>query len=299
MPTNSAVRRGARSRAPHPVAAPNPVADSPDVERQIHLADASDQLASELKYIRGESDASMLSQRLRTPTRWLSFAERVERILENPELAGTLAILGAYNKNPNQFGPLLLSERLFHLIKKVEDRSDVLAKMPALDRPAAQVRAHFGEASIKCKELADLLRQGPLPFVAIGEHREGWQDGFESMGFPFLQCPDNSSGIVTFDHLLDSASSSYARLACRIPRAKQHRRPAKKKSKAKKEELRSLASQEISELFRLFVGSPYYEHVAIIAKLLSGLDTNADYVKKVAKRSSKQAAGDKVSRKRS
>jgi hypothetical protein len=96
---------------------------------------------------------------------------------------------------------------------------------------------------------------------------------------------------------LEKAALSAASLAQTITRARHHRRPAKKKEQAQKEELRSLASTKFEELLRTFLGRPHYEHVAKIARLVSGIPTDADYVKKVAKRGAlRSAAGDTISR---
>jgi hypothetical protein len=273
------------------------------------LADTSDQRKKELEWLSGDTEASLLSKKLRPTARLIDIAKRLKRIIKNHALDATLDLLDEHNRDQERIkneeqsrnkSSLLLSPYLFHVMKTVEDRWDVFAKMPALDRPAGEVRDHFDEASTKCKELADLLRRGPALFVALAEHRDGWEEVFESLGSSFLQSPDKSPAIVTFDRLLDHAASSHARLARRVARAKHHRRPAKKKAEAKNEELRSLIAREIEGIFRSFLGKPYYAQVAVVATLLSGLETDPGYVKKIAERSRKgRAARDKVSRNRS
>jgi hypothetical protein len=244
-------KSGYRTRLPRQKA----IADARNAEREV--VNASEQLKRELEWLHGDTDDSLLSKRLATPLdRWIRFAERIEQVLTNAEAAGTLAILEEHNKKNNQDNLFLLSPYLFCVIKTVEDRWDHLAKMPVLDRPFAEVRDHFYEASTKCKELADLLRRGPALFVALAEHREGWEEVLESMGSSFFQSPDKSPRTMTFDDLLDNAASSYARLARTVTRAKHNRRPAQKIAEAKNEELRSLIGREIESIFRLFLGRP-------------------------------------------
>jgi hypothetical protein len=239
------------------------------------------QLAREIEWLRGKTPASMLATRPNShpPDTWTGIAKRVEKVLRESSLAKLLAILEQHNRS--QKTPFLLGPHLFQVLWSVEAQRGTRQKMPALDRRPGEIRDHFKSASIKSKELADLLHKGPQPQAVLAQHRE--RDVFALiMACPILQGPSKSPTIVSLAWLLDSASRELDSMARQIPLAKQHRRI---KNKARQnDELRSLASGRLVNAFRERLKRPYYHHVAAIAALLSDLPTNADYVKKIERR---------------
>jgi hypothetical protein len=79
-----------------------------------------------------------------------------------------------------------------------------------------------------------------------------------------------------------------------VPRSKQNRRPAARASEAYADELRSRAAEFLVGVFRETLGHPYHAHVATIASIISGKQTDADFVKKVeARQSWPNSQGDK------
>jgi hypothetical protein len=74
-----------------------------------------------------------------------------------------------------------------------------------------------------------------------------------------------------------------------VPRPKQNRRPAAKASQAYAAELRSLTAEVFVRAFRQRLGRPHHAHIATIAAVASGIETDADFVKKVAGRRSRSS----------
>src|SRR5262249_33581922 len=97
--------------------------------------------------------------------------------------------------------------------------------------------------------------------------------------------------------LLDDAAASLDSIAHQISRAKSHRQPVKYGSAARQQELRLRAASFLAEVCRRALNHPYHSHVAVIATLLSGINTNADYVKKSERREPpRREPGDKTPR---
>lgn len=98
--------------------------------------------------------------------------------------------------------------------------------------------------------------------------------------FPALRS-DGGFTTRSLDELLDSGAALFDLMACKIARATKHRRPASKVSVAKRMELRSHAASVLVTRFRKELRRPYFGQVAIIAHLLSGVETDSEYVKKI------------------
>jgi hypothetical protein len=111
-------------------------------------------------------------------------------------------------------------------------------------------------------------------------------DAFGSiLPFPAIWGPGESPNIVALDWLLDRAAASIDSVTDTNIRAKLHRPPSERPSKAlHNQELRKLAASRLVRVFVEELGQPFYEHVAAVVTFLSGIDTEADYVKKLAKR---------------
>jgi hypothetical protein len=247
----------------------------------------SEQLAKEIEWLRGPPSVRTLA-----PDAWTSIANRVEKVLQNPALSELLDILDRHNRNEKR--PFLLGPYVFQIIQSVEERWAMRRKVPSLNQPPALVRARFETASRKSKELADLLRKGHQPSVALAGHRRERDAWRLVTPFPIIQGQGKSAVVISLDCLLERAAELLNSVAEKITRAKQHGRPAKMASNAQKEELRSRAVSVLTKVFLERLNQPYHRHVASVAELLSGLCTDADYVKKVAKRSARSVAGDKT-----
>jgi hypothetical protein len=183
--------------------------------------------------------------------------------------------------------PFLLAPQMFHIVRSVEERSTTRKEMPSLDQPPAEVRAHYKDASAKSRQLAALLRKNPQPHLVLGTRNKTSDALGLILPCQIIQAPGESPAIIPLDRLLDTAAASLDSVGEAITRAKRHSRPAKGPCMAQSEELRSLAASFLVKVFLDELGRPYHEHVAAIAQLLSGQTTNADYVKKAAKRSAR------------
>jgi hypothetical protein len=246
------------------------------------MTGAFDQLHAETRWLRGEMPGSFLAPRKNwRPSREITqTAERALEILQRHELAKFRAVLEKCNRGRGR--PFLLGPYLFQIIESVEERWAMLGRYPLLGRPAAEVRDHIRHVSTDAKALASLLRKGPQPHIALSARCDAW-DAFALMWrFPIIQSPSEAATIVPLDELLNSIARDLG--ACKIPRAKQHNQPAKKEKRARQHELRLLAASILVEVLRRELKHPYHNHVATIAEALSGISTDADYVKKVEKR---------------
>jgi hypothetical protein len=250
------------------------------------MAGTCDQLAAEKRWLRAEISPRIAALRTRSPPdQWTSIAQQVEELLQRPELAKLLAVLKQQNEGLN--APFLLGPYLFQVVSSIEERRDAQAKMPAIGRSAAEVREHLLMASAKSRDLAACLRKGPQPVVVLAPHSDCW-DAIALFDFPAIQGPSEFAAPVPLDQLLDKVAASLESMARKIPRAKQHRRPSKN------EALRSRTATVLVNVFRERLGHPYHNHVATIAGLLSGIPTDADYVKKVERRMRSRVAGDRL-----
>jgi hypothetical protein len=80
--------------------------------------------------------------------------------------------------------------------------------------------------------------------------------------------------IVAFTELIERTADWFGALADHVPRAKQFRHTGKGA-------LRVRAAEFLVGVFRKRLGHPYHAHVATIATIVSGIETDADFVKKV------------------
>jgi hypothetical protein len=276
------------------------------------MGDASSQLDEELKWLRGEpgSDkpaSSMLDPRLHPQEGWTKIVERVETVVKDRELSSFLNILQDHNSSrrstrrrrspfdriretsgpvrgdPVKLDQFLLAPYLFHIIHAVEARWETNAHWPALDRPPAKIRAHFEKISAEAKALASLLRKGPQPTVRLARSTQS-KRRLPFLVFAPLERQDDLPPTIPLDRLLDDAATAFRLMAGNIKRAKQHRRPGEKASVAKQMELRSHAASVLTQRFRDQLGHPYFNDVAIIVQLLSNVETDPEYVRKVEQR---------------
>jgi hypothetical protein len=248
------------------------------------MAGAPDQLDAETRWLRGKMPRSILAPRKnwRPSKEMTRTAEKALEILQHRELSKPLAVLEKFNSDSERKGPFLLGPYLFRVIRSVEQRQAIRAKHPLLGAPPAEVRDHFRQTSTDAKALANLLRKGPQPRVALAA-RHYARDAFEPL--PMVQSPGKAKIIVPLNELLHRVAASLDIAAQKITRAKLHNRLAKKKeSKARQYELRLLTASILVEAFRRELKHPHHNHVATITTVLSGISTDADYVKKVEKR---------------
>jgi hypothetical protein len=243
-----------------------------------------DQLAEERRWLRGEIPGSFLAPRgnWRPPPEWTAFAERVEQVLARPELRNVLRVLEERNRNRSKrANPFLLGPYLFSIIHRIEARREYRQQMPALGRRPAELRAHFQDASKKAKALARVVRKGPQPFTSLAA-RAHMTDAFKLFQpGPIIQSPKKQKSIVPLDRLLDEAAGSLDLLAENISR------PSARGS------VKSEAAGFLAITFRNVLKKPYHSEVATIVQVLTGKDTDEDYVKKIEKRWAATGRGQK------
>jgi hypothetical protein len=257
------------------------------------------QLATERQWLRGQLAGSLLApvaNRHPSPAS-VKIAERVEKILMRPELARFLSVLGRhnsdrFNRESRNVSPFLLGPQLFHIIRSVQARRTFLENMPALDRPSAEVRAHFKNVSAKAKALARLLRKGLQPTVQLAPHNSVGEAAPLFQVFPIFQSYTDNTMTMPLDRLLEDATTSFDLVAHNIGRAKKHRRPASNADATEQRDLRSRAVSVLLRTFRKWFARPYLVEVATIAQILSGIETDKEYVKKVDQRQRAQRDGD-------
>jgi hypothetical protein len=215
---------------------------------------AGGQLSAELQWLRGETEGSFLA--VQAPERWLRSAKRAKEIVQKPELADFLNLLEWHNADARR--PFLLGPYLVQVFLSSDERSETLERMPFLDQPRAAIRDDLRERAAKCKELAELLRKGP--HVVSTNPCYWW---------------------------LNQAAEEYRDLAERV-HSTQHRKSGKN---AKAQALRSRTASVLVAAFRQNLKRPYHGYVASLAEIISGIATDADYVKKIERSAS---LGDKV-----
>ena len=161
--------------------------------------------------------------------------------------------------------------------------------MPVLGRRPGETRTHFHEASAKARALARLVRKGPQPHIALAaDYVRELTTLFQPC--PILQSPNQSETTVTLDWLLEKAAASLDSAAKKIARTRQHRKPSANPTIDTQSELRRLAADILVTVFRTKLYYPYHSHVATIVTALTGIATNADYVKKIEKRNLRTSA---------
>jgi hypothetical protein len=211
-----------------------------------------------------------------------TIAKNIENILARPELANFIRTLErhncAANANRNR-SPFLLSPYLFHIFHSVEARTNFLATISALNRPAWKVRAHFRESSEKAKKLARLIRKGPQPTVILAPAKIRAAAALFQV-FSSISSSSKSASPAPLDRVLDDAAISFELAAKKITRAKQNR-PRSSGARIAQKELRSRAVLVLLPAFRERFSRPYFNIVAIMAELISSIETDAEYVKKI------------------
>jgi hypothetical protein len=269
------------------------------------VTDSSDQLEKELEWLRGETVRSpMFPHRTPPPPdRWIKIARCVERVLRDNSCARLLAILHKHNAKlqadslPSEKirpltspelhrkkEPFLLAFQLFHIVDSVEMRSDTRKSIGLSERTAAELQSHLLNASTKSKMLAALLRKDIQPRIVLAAQPDDYELYQTFLPLRIIHSDGNSASLVPLDELLDKVARSLDSIANRITRAPQNRRPSKRPKKAQKEELRSRIAGRLVKILCERLGRPCHGHVAAIAHLMTGVPTDADYVKKVAKR---------------
>jgi hypothetical protein len=257
----------------------------------IPKPDAFHQLTAEKCWLRGETPKSILAPRKNwnPPLEWIDIAERIEKVLAHRDLANFLRVLEKHNSN--RVTPFLLGPYLFHVIHSVEARKDYFQMMPALGRRPAELRAHLQAASAKAKTLARLVRKGPQPLIALAARDEVSEEGvnvFQPCGM--IQSPHELETIVPLNWLLENAAATLDSVAKEIPRATRHQKPASKAVDSERRELRRRGATVLATTFRREFNHFYHSHVATIVTVLTGIETDADHVKKVEKRERRAAA---------
>jgi hypothetical protein len=257
----------------------------------IPKADAFCQLAAEKEWLRGNTPGSMLARQANLPSSSREIAQRVESVLVRTELRNVLEVVATHNRNRpnrNRSSLFLLGPYLFNIIHSLEARSDTQLSMPALGWGNAELRAHYRKASANAKELARLVRKAPQPHIALAAHDEDREAFTPFLPCPIIQSPSQSETIVSLDRLLNDAAASIDSLTKKIRRAHQHR-------KVDRLQLRHLATCRLVIEFRNNLGRPYHTHVAKIVEALTGITTDADYVRKVDERNLRyQVKGQKL-----
>jgi len=255
----------------------------------IPNADAFCQLAAEKDWLCGKNQRSLFSPLVRDPPReWTDIAKHVEEVLARPELVKFLCVLEKHNSNllkqkvgaerKVRAAPFLLGYHLFYILLNVKQRKANLAKMPVLGQQPAEIRSHFHEAAAKAKALARLVRKGPQPPVALAaRHRP--TETIISLFEPcrMIRSPDRRKAIVSLDRLLDDAAASLEEVSGKISHTRWHRKTGRK-------QLRHWAIGRLASAFRERLNHPYHSHIATIVTVLTDIDTDEDYVKKIDKR---------------
>jgi hypothetical protein len=126
------------------------------------------------------------------------------------------------------------------------------------------------------RALARLLRKGPQPYVALAAHDDGREAATLFQPCSIVQSPHRSETVKPLAELLDTAAASLDSVPEKILRGQ--------RAKSRRTELQRLAASTLASRFRKELNSPYYAHVAAIVAALTGIDTDADYVKKIDKR---------------
>ena len=246
----------------------------------IPKARAFDQLAAEKRWLRGQR---VRRGDWRPPRQRIDIGKQVERILTCPELWKVIRALEGHNSDRST--PLLLAPHLFSIINSGEARRAIRQAMPVLGRAPAELRTHFQNASAKAKSLARLVRRGPQPLVALAvRDKEGDALFALFQPFPIIQSPNKREDTIPLDRLLSDAAAAFDEVSRKISPTWQHRKSTSKAKDAERLELTRLAASRLVTVFRTRLKHPYHSHVATIVTALTGITTDADYVKKIDKR---------------
>jgi hypothetical protein len=253
---------------------------------------ATAQLGVGIEWLAGRLPGSFLAMP-EVPPSMRDIAQRVEEIMRCPELLLFLTVVEQHNRRPHwepgrrlpQKDNFLLCPHLFQVLISVESRNELHQRLPVLDQPASEVRMHLLKAATDCKGLAALIRKGPQPGVALAGATSAnevlkvfapWSELFEA-------ADDSERQIVAFSDLIGRAAAWFDALATHVPRAAQNRHTGNGA-------LRVRAAEFLPGVFRKRLGQPHHAHVATIATIVSGIPTDADFVKKVEARQSEPSA---------
>jgi hypothetical protein len=158
------------------------------------------------------------------------------------------------------------------------------------------VRAHLKEVSAKCRALAKLILTGPQPRVVLaGETNANAALGAFAPWIELLEASDGSERqVVPLTELMERAAAWFEARADHVTRAKHNRHTGAGA-------LRVRTAEFLPGVFRKRLGHPYHAHVATIATIVSGIETNADFVKKVESQQTgtePRREGERLSRKK-
>jgi hypothetical protein len=212
---------------------------------------------------------------------------RIKEILCRPELVPLLELIERHNSQPRevpgrrlrQKDNFLLGPHLFQVLASAESRNGLRQRLPVLGQPAAEVRDHLRKVAADCQTLAALISKGPQPHLALA----GETSANEALKVfaPWTELFEASDGskrqVVAFTALIERAGGWFEKLADHVPRAKKNRHTGAGARRVR-------AAEFLVGVFRRKFGRPYHAHVATLAMVISGIPTDADFVKKIEAR---------------
>jgi hypothetical protein len=245
------------------------------------VTDDFDQLAAELRWLRTRA---LLSAHLKSQD---VEAERIEKRIENYLMDARLRELLTILKDANRDRlrkpgrkPWLLAPDLHYIVQVVESRREAIAKMPALGGTPAEQREHYLEVAHQAAALAAALRKAPQPSVVPMPPEAG-----EALALLWPPGEFLFKGATPLSELLDRAATTVRSIAGSVSaKAPRRLRGKNRHDRQQASEIRRFVAGLFPGHFRQELGSPLHEHVATLATVLSGIDTDADYVKKEEKR---------------
>jgi hypothetical protein len=185
-----------------------------------------------------------------------------------------------FREKARKRAPLLLGPYLHYITRAVESRREAIAKMPALGRTPAELREHYREIAHQAAALAAALRKAPQPNVVPMPREAG-----EAFGVFWPTSEFFFEGATQVSELLDKAATTVRSIAGSVSAKVPRRTGGKTKhDRQQASQIRRFVAIRFSDFFRRELGRPLHEHVATIATVLSGIATDADYVKKAEKR---------------
>jgi hypothetical protein len=207
--------------------------------------------------------------------------EKVKHDLENAELRPILAKLDRHNgrrktadeRTSRRLHTFLLAPHIVPVLLGIEQRKIVRAAAPVLDNSPAEVTEHLNEMARLCRSLAGKAKQGPQPSILLGKTE--WREVLDAMPFGWIQ--GDKAGAASLDFVLTKAAANFQRLAREIPKHKHTRGITK-------DDLRAELVDHLLKVFRTQLGHDYAADIAIIARVVSGIETDVDFVKATARR---------------
>jgi hypothetical protein len=253
------------------------------------VTDDFDQLAAELRWLRTQALLFTSHKNHRPQSRTVQSERveaRIEEHLNDLRLREVLDLLERKNRDRlrergRRRAPFLLGPYLRHIVRAVESRREFIAKMPALRGTPAELREHYREVAGKASVLAAVLRKAPQPNVVLAARDEEWE-AFSLLWWPLLET--TNKGPTPLAEVLDDAATTLRVMAKMVSSEMPRRQYGKKQAEQHASEVRRFAAWRFADLFRSELDRPLHEHVATLATVLSGINTDADYVKKEEKR---------------